>query len=168
MIDWNFVVSLFSVFVAYLAIRESKKTTQGTTISNSRQTWINELRHEIMEALSIIDYLPDAYANRSISTNDAINIEHRKLIEKSKMIKLLINRDEGKHRNLIRYIMYVELLMTEWINAYEIILYHNNQPPVDPLILRRMIKNFDRAEKRIVELSQDIFKEEWKRVKKGN
>ena len=53
-----------------------------------------------MEALSIIDYLPDAYANRSISTNDAINIEHRKLIEKSKMIKLLINRDEGKHRKL--------------------------------------------------------------------
>jgi len=64
--------------------------------------------------------------------------------------------------------MYVELLMAKWINAYEIILYHNNQPPVDPLLLRRMTKNFDRAEKRIVELSQDIFKEEWKRVKKGN
>ena len=50
----------------------------------------------------------------------------------------------------------------------KIILYHNNQPPVDPLLLRRMTKNFDRAEKRIVELSQDIFKEEWERVKKGN
>ena len=86
MIDWNVGVDLFSalvslasVVVAYLAVRESRKTALATTIFNSRQTWINELRHEVMKALAIIDYLPHAYANGSISTDDAIKIEHKNL-----------------------------------------------------------------------------------------
>jgi hypothetical protein len=175
MIDWNVGVDLFSalvslasVVVAYLAVRESRKTALATTIFNSRQTWINELRHEVMNALAIIDYLPHAYANGSISTDDAIKIEHKKLIEKNKAIRLLINKSERKHRNLIRYIAYTEILIVEWINAQNIFLYHNNMPPVNHSTLQKMNKNLKRAERCIVKLSDEIFKEEWERVKKGN
>ncbi len=183
MIDWNIVVSLLSfivsaasVFVAYLAIRESKKTTQGTLISNSRQDWINHLRRELIKILEIIDYLPSSYANKSISTDDAIKIEHRFLIEKIQTVKLLINFTENKHRNLVRYITYAERLIVNWINYYDIILYANDRfnnmnlhaHQDDTLVyINKMQNNFNKVKKRIVKLSQDIFKEEWERVKKG-
>ena len=86
MIDWNIVVSLLSfivsaasVFVAYLAIRESKKTTLGTTISGSRQDWINSLRNEIVEFLNIIYIVPGLYHRKQISDGEAI-AENRRLI----------------------------------------------------------------------------------------
>ena len=69
---------------------------------------------------------------------------------------------------MIRYIAYTEILIVEWINAQNIFLYHNNMPPVNHSTLQKMNKNLKRAERCIVKLSDEIFKEEWERVKKGN
>ena len=171
MIDWNIVVSLLSfivsaasVFVAYLAIRESKKTTLGTTISGSRQDWINSLRNEIVEFLNIIYIVPGLYHRKQISDGEAI-AENRNLLYKVQNIELLINPKEDKHNRLISLLyksrsMFINCINDLKQNQDDNIDIDQDEFEISETHLREKVKE-------IVELAQDIFKEEWERVKKG-
>lgn len=176
MIDWNIVVSLLSfivsaasVFVAYLAICESKKTTLGTTISGSRQRWINTLRNELVEIITIIHYVPYAYARKIMSKEEVMLVEYRKLLDRYHTIVLLVNPNEDSHSELIRLIKEASGGL---IDLVKILGQEPSQEPCgdseyhqDSVKEKREELKYIRD--KILELSQSIFKEEWKRVKRG-
>ena len=162
MIDWNLVVSLFSVVVAFLAVRESRRTALGTTISNNRQAWINQLRSELVEILSIINDFPIFFQHGYIS-KDETHAEIKKLLNKFQIIRLLINPNEIEHEELLKHIYKASIYLSDYITACE-------ESPSGENIndkLEEIRKSTSVEEKKIVELSQSIFKREWIRVKKG-
>ena len=163
------IISLLSLIVAFAAVYCNVVVARMNIRSNSRQNWINQLRDELIDILATIDYFPSAYANNSSSYEEAITVEHRKFIEKSQAIKLLINPDEDKHKELIKHIDDASDLLVEFINFYK--KYFNNTLNCNDDLLKRsneMKGDFRKLKKEILKLSQEIFKEEWERVKKGN
>lgn len=169
MIDWNVGVSLFSalvstisVVVAYLAIRESRRTALGITISNNRQAWINQLRSELVEILSIINNFPVFFYYGRISKDEACT-EVKKLSNKIQTIRLLINPNERDHEKLFRCIYNASSHLSDYINNCE--ENFNGKDVNDKL--KEIRESIIIEERNIVELSQSILKKEWIRVKKG-
>lgn len=166
------IISLLSLIVAFVAVYCSVEVARMNIRSNSRQNWINQLRDELIDILAIIDYFPSAYANRSTSPEEAITVEHRKFIEKSQAIKLLIN--PKKHQELINYIDNANALLVKFINLHYPNYENPNFSPHSSCEEPDSIENSKKIKKELEDLkdmilkkSQEIFKEEWERVKKG-
>lgn len=144
-LDTKIVVALIAVFVSFIGLIISKE--QKT--SEFRQAWINTLRDDISKFIGQIDKISKLVLINKTSidekkeetSNDVIlgSIEMRELQSK---IALLINPKEVKHTKLI------ELLDTIIQNIMQ---HENNTHAISEL----------------TELSQQILKEEWDRVKKG-
>ena len=168
------IISLLSFIVAFAAVYYSVVVARMYIRSNSRQNWINQLRDELIDILAIIDYFPSAYANRSTSPEEAITVEPRKFIEKSQAIKLLINPIEQKHQELINYIDNTNALLVKFINLhdpnYENLNFSPHSSCEEPDSIensKKIKKELENLKDRILKKSQEIFKEEWERVKKG-
>ncbi len=165
------IISLLSVIVAFAAVYYSVVVAIMNMRSSSRQNWINQLRGELIDILAIIDYFPSAYANRSTSPEEAITVEHRKFIEKSQAIKLLINPIEQKHQELINHIDNANALLVKFINLhdpnYENLNFRPDSSYEELGSIEYSKKELENLKDRILKKSQEIFKEEWERVKKG-
>ncbi|MGO1298224.1 MAG: hypothetical protein ACTMIA_13105 [Vibrio sp.] len=133
---------LVSIFVA-------KNQINASVVSANRQTWINRLRDELAALVGIVHHLPNAHANGSVTTNDAI-AEYGRFAEKFQVIKLLINPKEADHQELIRLIGSADKKLIESINKKQ-----------------ASSAEFEAAGQRIVDQSQIVLKREWERVKNG-
>ncbi|AVH33443.1 hypothetical protein AL475_16125 [Vibrio fluvialis] len=148
------VVSAVTAFVAVVvgplvSIVVAKKQINASVVSTNRQTWINRLRDELATLVGIVHHLPNAHANGSVSTNDAI-AEYGRFAEKFQVIKLLINPKETDHQELIRLIDSADKKLIESINKKQ-----------------ANASEFEAAGQRIVAQSQIVLKREWERVKNG-
>ncbi|MCG6410112.1 hypothetical protein K6U17_12825 [Vibrio fluvialis] len=148
------VVSAVTAFVAVVvgplvSIVVAKKQINASVVSTNRHTWINRLRDELATLVGIVHHLPNAHANGSVSTNDAI-AEYGRFAEKFQVIKLLINPKETDHQELIRLIESADKKLIESINKKQ-----------------ANASEFEAAGQRIVAQSQIVLKREWERVKNG-
>jgi hypothetical protein len=136
------VSPLISIYVA-------KKQINSTVLSANRQAWINCLRNELAELVTIVRHVPPAYAANSITNPEAIS-KHGELTEKIELVKLLINPNEPDHQELVRLISSAGVQVKNAINK-----------------MQGKAPEMEQAANRIVFQSQIILKREWIRVKKG-
>jgi hypothetical protein len=144
------ITALFAViFGPLISIYITNKQINSTVLSANRQAWINCLRNELAELVTIVRHVPPAYAANSITTPEAIS-KHGELTEKIELVKLLINPNEPDHQELVRLISSAGVQVKDAINQKQ------GKAP-----------EMEHTAERIVSQSQIILKREWIRVKQG-
>jgi hypothetical protein len=148
------LASLIAAFVALVAVVvgptlsliATNRQVRATVRSTNRQAWINELRNQIAEALSL---LTEAMAMKksTLPYEERIKTLVRYDLHFSK-IQLLINAKEQDHRDLCTNLARAMIALNKYLVAKE----------DDKAELERISKT-------IVEISQLILKREWERVK---
>ena len=134
-----FVGPIVSYYIARIHIK-------AEVLSKNRQNWINDLRNQLSEFISLISVLSTEHASVLMDDNSFIQFHQKTLLVKSK-IELLINPKEDDHSQLSENIY----------QAYREML----KPEKD--IDRKKLGQFEGI---IVRLSQEVLKREWERVKK--
>ena len=139
--------ALAAVIVApTLGLMATNRQVRANVRSTNRQAWINELRNEIAQALSL---LTEAMAMKksSLSYEERIKTVVRYDLHFSK-IQLLINPKEQDHRYLCTNLAQAMLALNKYLVAEQ-----------DD---RSELENISKA---ILQISQPILKREWERVK---
>lgn len=144
-IDTKILLALIAAFVSFVGLLISKE--QKT--SEFRQAWINSLREEISRFLGEINSIQKlilinktATEDKKEETSNAVIKESVKFREIQSKIQLLINPKEDKHKALV-------------------------------LLIETIIENTKRLEdndeniKNLTKKSQEVLKDEWDRVKRG-
>jgi hypothetical protein len=144
------ITALVAVVVGpLLSIYVARKQINTEALSKNRQEWINKLRNELAELITIVMHVPPAYAANSINNQEAI-AKHGELTEKVELVKLLLNPKESDHQELVRLITSASIQVKDAINQRQ----------------GNAVKLEEVAE-RVVKQAQIILKREWERVKKG-
>lgn len=144
------ITALVAVIVApFVTLHVAKKQINASVVSGNRQEWINRLRDEVAYLTAIVNNLPSAHANDSVTTTEAI-AEHGRFVKMAQTVKLLINPTEKDHERLV-----------ELIDAAgdEIIQSIRNR--------KADASKFTSVAQGIVKQTQSILKREWERVKRG-
>lgn len=98
------ITALFAVIVAPIVTWcVTKKEINASVVSGNRQAWINRLRDEVASLTAIVNNLPSAHANQSVTTTEAI-VQHGKFVQMAQTVKLLINPTEEDHKKLVKLI----------------------------------------------------------------
>ncbi|MDD5053036.1 MAG: hypothetical protein PHO27_09935 [Sulfuricurvum sp.] len=130
---------------------ESIRTSKMEVLSKNRQAWINTLRDDISNFIGQVDfvqknvslhYKEDSTEAEKVTAKEVI-LGANKMREQKSKIELLINPNEEKH---IKLVTLLELTIDN---------------------LQKRINN-DINIKNITILAQEILKEEWTRVKRGD
>ena len=125
-----------------------KKQINATVVSMNRQKWIDDLRDQLSELISLLNYINVAFhSHLSNKENFMEKLERVKFIQTK--IMLLINPIEEDHVKLTSLIS----------SAIEEIIKGKKEE------LPNKLHEYIKA---LVELSQKVLKREWERVKKGN
>ena len=116
------------------------------TVSTLRQQWIDHLRDDISEFLSLINHYL-LYTDIPLETEDELS-RYRRLLYLEAKIQMMVNPKEKDHQKLIELIglliTTIHRTKTEKQRMDEISSHHNS----------------------LITLSQKILKREWERVKK--
>ena len=148
--DTKIIVALIAVFVSFVGLLISKE--QKT--SEFRQEWINTLREDISKFIGqthsvrqLVNINKTSEEKNETSNNVLLgSVEMRELQSK---IELLINPKEEKHIELVQLIDDT----IQKLQAHKDIFEYK--------------KTHQESIKKLTSLSQEILKEEWERVKKG-
>lgn len=144
------ITALVAVVVGpLLSVYVARKQINTAALSKNRQEWINKLRNELAELITIVMHVPPAYAANSITNQEAI-AKHGELTEKVELVKLLLNPKESDHQVLVCLITSASIQVKDAINQRQ----------------GNAVKLEEVAE-RVVKQGQIILKREWERVKKG-
>ena len=131
-------------------------------ISSKRQNWIDELRKDAAEFLTIVGQIQElkrpcviTIIEISKDFSERLTAEMRAK-ELSTRIKLRLNPNEAEHNRLI------QLIAEMASKGYE--LNHQYSPNDE----EQVAMTFNNASNAVVEHLQNILKHEWERVKKGD
>lgn len=135
-----FVGPFISLVIAKRQITSSTRTSEKQIISPIRQAWINELRMIIAELTSkAAHYWASGYEDRE-------DADYYRITELEHQLKLYLNPRESDHLELLDKVH----KMTDEIGASN----------------TKMDIVFWEAHNAVIEISQQILKREWERVKK--
>lgn len=142
--------------------------------SRHRQDWINDLRQDIAFILSKSNYISHDLRsiieidykqnpnNTSFTYSEFIK-EHGKLRAASLRVQLYLNMAETSHQQLFYSLEILTKLLEDLINEFfkpdEIIDHDDKALKLKEKIVINELK--------IIQISQDIFKEEWEKIKAG-
>jgi hypothetical protein len=144
------ITALVAVVVGpIVAVTVAKKQINATVVSGNRQVWINRLRDEVASLVAIVHYLPSAHANKSMTSEAAIE-KYGQFVERAQVVKLLINPKERDHRELVHLVDTASRKLINSINSKQA-----NAP------------EFEALAEEIVTHTQAVLKREWNRVKNG-
>ena len=149
------IISFLGVIVACIAVCYSVVVARMNIRSNSRQAWINQLRSELVEFLSIVSKLTKFLQNNHMSEPEVLN-EYEMLLKKIQMVSLLI-KDKTPHTKLLNLLKDTADLISDLINNNRSI-FNNNQIIIQDIISKK---------EEIITSSQSIIKTEWEKVKIG-
>lgn len=124
----------------------TKRQINAQVVSGNRQAWINTLRSAVTDFLTEIA----TDETKHQGPDKAIVVAHAKVRAISKYvteIALLINPNEKPHQRLLELVRAAAADVNEF----------RSNPEISPM----------RHRKEIIDIAQQIFKEEWGRVKKG-
>ena len=144
------ITALVAVIVSpMISVYVAKKQFGGSVLSKFRQEWINSLRDSISEYISCV-FMITLFIKTSMTIKDAeFKQKVDRLIYLDQKINLMINTGEEKHNKLAG-------LMNELTGVIS---------EVDHKKTTGVLQD---KSKEIIELSKEILKTEWNRVKKGN
>lgn len=148
-----FIAVFFGPIITYCIARKQIDTQitiaenriKAEVLSGNRQEWINDLRSQLSEFISLITVLATEDIVDFLGTESFVKTHQKAVLVKSK-IDLLINPKEDDHSHLASIIY----------KAYRGML--------------KPAKEIDRKKlgllkEEIIQLSQDVLKREWERVK---
>ena len=142
------LTALVSVVIGPLvSLRIAKRQIIASTVTLSRQAWVDKLRDALVEFLSKSTMLIGLARNQYTDQDLIHRIEE--VYRLAYKIELLTNPREEDHSKLVK--------LTDEITSS---LGKSKSKDFD-------LKILDEKERRIVEISQKILKHEWERVKKG-
>jgi len=141
------VAALIVMYSGYLNL----KISRSHVVSGYRQEWINNLRDKFSEFLNEIDCVLSilSYKNIVDSFEEQYPTESQRLKHKLHTVILFLNKSEKEHIELI----------DKATQLKEYMLY----TPIDKIYFDKIRE----ANAELVELFQDILKDEWNRVKWG-
>jgi hypothetical protein len=150
-------ISLISAITALTAIiigplvswKIAKRQISASTITTSRQQWINNLRETISDFLAKANTVYGLAKNHYANEQSILRIEQ--LAQLNYKIHLLINPNEEDHSKLARLVDYISSSLNKLAKTEDIDLIHEVGDKQEELI----------------KLSQQILKREWERVKAG-
>jgi len=154
------IITIFSGIVALLALFLGPFVTfligKRQIISPMRQTWINELRELLSQFILISHNYQD---NLSLKGEKS---HYQELLTIHYRLVLMINRNEFRHRELIKKTKRITKLVTksEMGRTTKIIRADIDMEPIRNKLTKHI--------KELIELSQDILKEEWEATKGCN
>jgi len=142
------VTALVAVILSpFVSLFIARKQINTTVLSSNRQQWINTLRDQISELLSLFMLMNVGHKVKLIGREEFLQKLERSLLLEAR-IKLLINPKEEDHTELITLIR----------KAIEEIFRDTKES--DLAQLRKVCES-------IISKSQTILKKEWERVKEG-
>lgn len=134
-------------------------------LSKNRQEWINDLRRQVSEFISLAMDLSDEIVNKKLTTKYEIS-EQREIIKKIYKIIfirdyliLLLNPDENDSQNII---INIENTIAT-INK----LHNTNMQNYSMEIATKYALKIEGHITKLTKSTQLVLKTEWKRVKKG-
>lgn len=136
------IAATATVIGPFVATKISRRQTTATL----RQQWIDKLRDEISEFLSIINHY--MIVDAPLGPDDDEPEVYRRLLYLESKIQLMLNRHEHDHKELIAMI------------GEAIVTIHKDSSLED-----EKINLISEIHNRIISLSQEILKREWQRVK---
>ncbi len=133
-------------------------------ISTKRQTWIDELRKDSSEFLTVVGHIQELKRPQALTATGLTRAEHFQEQLKGEMrarelftrIRLRLNPGEEAHNKLVALIMKIAE------NGYN---PHRAYTPAEEL---ESAQDFNEAVHAVVSHLQAILKSEWERVKKGD
>lgn len=142
------VTALVAVILSpFVSLFIARKQINTTVLSSNRQLWINTLRDQISELLSLFMLMNVGHKVKLIGREEFLQKLERSLLLEAR-IKLLINPKEEDHAELITLIrMAIEEIFRDTKES-------------DLAQLRKVCES-------IISKSQTILKKEWERVKEG-
>lgn len=159
--DISSITQIGSLIVAGLAVLVgpiasyyiAKKQIWASTVTSSRQKWINELREDVASFLQQTALGAELSIDITRShNNEELNHKILKALTKAGelelLIKLRLNPNEKEHQDLLSAIYEFSRMAN---------LIHNTG--------EASTKEFKKFKKSVVEKAQVIFKKEWERIK---
>ena len=154
------VLAMLSAIAAILAVVVGPVVAfliaRNQRISESRQNWLDSLRDELASLLAIQERVwqevgsPKAPINR-VSFHDAF----QEISRRENRIQLLLNPDEPLHQELMQAINAYTCLWVTLIEVNRLDLVKT--PPTHEQVLA--------ADRKVVEVGQQVIKEVWTKVK---
>lgn len=134
-----FVGPIISLIIAKRQIASSFRATQKQIISPIRQAWINELRIIISElSAKSAHYWAAGYEDRE-------DLEYYRITELKHQLKLYLNPKEKDHQELLKRV-------DKMTNEIGVSNFEKD-------------KEFWEAHNSVIDISQQVLKREWERVK---
>ena len=134
------------IVTPFVAIRIARRQIRAQTISANREAWINSLRDELSEFLSVI-FRIQRWDNVVYPDQREFHDLRQKLVLFQSKIRLRLNPKETDHIQLMNLL---DAAVTAAVEGEQ-----ENQ------------KQARSISEKIVMLSQEVLKREWKRVKEG-
>lgn len=122
----------------------SSQQLSADVLSNNRQQWINSLRDQISEFVSLVVVIATTGDTKLLEPSDQVEKGQRAVLLRTR-IELMINPGEEDHNELLNLIK----------TATRIVISRDS----------RDLKKLARVYEKIITVSQGILKREWGRVK---
>lgn len=133
-----------------IALTEIKKTV----ISENRQKWLNDLRDLVSEFIALMQLIdltfPQVHDKKEAFTPENMERYNKMFVLETK-IQLMLNLKEPKHNDLL-----TELRNYDFINESTLTQEQREEKH----------ESNKKATERVVQLTQEILKEEWERIKR--
>lgn len=155
------------------SLEKELKTKIGVEVlSKNRQEWINDLRKTINDTYHLINITTIKFKNsiQSNTIDDFLEEMQNNIYQVRKLknyLELLLNPKEESYAQITEAIELVPNNLQQIFNTA--VKYSNKEIGMDNAmaIMNTHIDEIYRQEKRILESTQRVLKEEWERVKKG-
>jgi hypothetical protein len=145
----SLIIALVAVIVGpIISWKIAKRQISASTVTTSRQQWINTLRDAISDFSAKASMIYCLAKNQYADEQSIPRIEG--MLQLNYKIELLINPNEEDHAILAQLVTDI---------ASSLMLAKVKKAEIDT--------DLDKKQAEIVSLSQKIFKREWERVKKG-
>ncbi len=131
-----------------VSFKIAKRQISASTVTISRQRWINDLRDAIADFNAKASMIYSLARNNYADEHSIPRIEE--MVQLNYKIELLINPNEEDHARLAQLVTNI---------ASSLRLAKVKKANIDT--------NLDEKQGELISLSQKILKREWKRVKKG-
>jgi len=151
------MISIIAAFTALVAVivgpivsfKIAKRQISASTVTISRQHWINDLRDAIADFNAKASMIYGLKSNNYADEHSIPKIEE--LVQLNYKIELLINPNEEDHAKIVKIVDHITTSLCRLAKVRA----------------EKIGSDLDGKKEELISLAQKVLKSEWERVKKG-